>query len=257
MKEIKTKSTGRSRDRGKRKVRKNGVLRFQLALIIAMLMVYGGLEATFGYWQPVQVGPAPEPLTELVELPPKDWKPEQPKPQHERVQKNARRLGSKIKIEHNGKAEASKQTICTDCTPDPPKVDSIAYDPGPDEPLTLPLMKGGKIDEFPVFPGCEAVPNEERFECFNKRMQRHVRRVFRYPERDLAQGNEGKVYVQFRINEFGEIDQIQYRGQGTSESLDAEAFRIINKLPQMKPAKIAGKPVRVTYSIPIYFKLPQ
>ena len=257
MKEIKTKSTGRSRDRGKRKVRKNGVLRFQLSLIVAMALVYGGLEATFGYWQAVQAAPPPEPLTELHDLPPDNWKPEKPKPQHKKVQENARRLGSKIKIERDEGEVATKQTICTDCTPDPPEVDSIAYDPGPTEPLTVPLMKGGKIDELPVFPGCENVSNEERLACFNKQMKRHVSRVFRYPQQDIDQGNEGKVYVQFRINEFGEIDQIQYRGQGTSESLDAEAFRIIDKLPQMRPAKIAGKPVRVTYSIPINFKLPQ
>lgn len=254
MKEIETKSTGRSRDRGKRKVRKNGVLRFQLALIIAMLMVYGGLEATFGYWQPQDYKEVP-PIDEVTMVDVPNLPPER-RPQAERVQRNSRRLTPEIEVIPDDDPEVIAKVIekiCDDCTDtaDPP--DGIDY-VDPNAGVETVPINDGRLEELPIFPGCEGVPNDERFACFNKRMQRHVRRVFRYPEKDLAQGNGGKVYVQFRINEFGEIDNIQYRGRGTTESLDAEAYRIISKLPNMTPAKMAGKPVRVTYSIPIIFE---
>jgi len=250
MKEIKTKANGRSRDRGKRNVRKNGFLRFQLALIIALALVYGGLEASFEYLVPT-AQQEPLPQEELTEWIPEQFVVEVPKPQSTVVKVNATRLGPEIKVVPNNTVIEKPTDPCTDCDPNP-DVDDINYQPTDEEPLTVPLTSA--LEELPVFPGCEKVSKEERFACFNKQMNRHVRRVFRYPESDLDRGNEGKVYVKFRINEFGEVDQIEYRGQGTTKTLDEEAYRIISKLPQMKPGKIAGKPIRVTYTIPITFK---
>ncbi|MDB9850527.1 energy transducer TonB, partial [Flavobacteriaceae bacterium] len=39
------------------------------------------------------------------------------------------------------------------------------------------------------------------------------------------------------------------------KNLEAEALRIIEKLPKMIPGKQRGRPVRVPFSIPITFKL--
>ena len=38
------------------------------------------------------------------------------------------------------------------------------------------------IEEVPTFPGCEKLAKSERRQCFQDRMDRHVRRTFRYPE---------------------------------------------------------------------------
>ena len=38
------------------------------------------------------------------------------------------------------------------------------------------------IEEVPTFPGCEKLAKSERRSCFQERMDRHVRRTFRYPE---------------------------------------------------------------------------
>jgi protein TonB len=40
-------------------------------------------------------------------------------------------------------------------------------------------------------------------------------------------------------------------------TLEKEASRIMSKLPKMIPGKQRGKPVRMTMSIPITFKLDQ
>ena len=259
MKEIKTKSPGRGNDRGKRNVRKNGFLRFQLALILAMLLVYGGLEASFEYLSPGFNTKAPEPIADLTEIPPENWVPEK-KVIYTEVVPKSKRIGTEIKVVDNDDTLVNNpedEVICTDCADEPVDLTEIDNYEDPDaEPETV-VMQPGLLDELPVFPGCEKVDKSERFDCFNKMMNRHVRRVFRYPQTDLDRGSEGKVYVNFRINEHGVVDQIRYQGRGTTETLDKEAYRIISKLPNMKPAIKGGKPVRVTYSIPIVFQSPQ
>jgi protein TonB len=258
MKEIKTKSPGRGNDRGKRNVRKNGFLRFQLALILALLLVYGGLEASFEYLSPGFNTKAPEPIADLTEIPPENWVPEKKVIYTEVVPKSTR-LGAEIKqvSDDTDIDRPEDEVICTDCADEPVDLSEIEnYEDPNAEPETV-VMAPGVLDELPVFPGCEKVDKSERFDCFNKMMNRHVRRVFRYPQADLDRGSQGKVYVNFRINEHGIVDQIQYQGRGTTESLDKEAYRIISKLPKMKPAKKGGKSVRVTYSIPIVFQSPQ
>lgn len=66
-------------------------------------------------------------------------------------------------------------------------------------------------------------------------------------------GIQGRVYVNFIIAKDGSISNIRMRGP--DKNLEAEAQRIISKLPQMTPGKQRGRPVRVPFSIPITFRL--
>ena len=56
------------------------------------------------------------------------------------------------------------------------------------------------IEEVPTFPGCEKLAKSERRKCFQERMDRHVRRTFRYPEIAQEMGIQGRVYVQVIID---------------------------------------------------------
>lgn len=109
------------------------------------------------------------------------------------------------------------------------------------------------IEEVPTFPGCEKLAKSERRSCFQERMDRHVRRTFRYPEIAQEMGIQGRVYVQFIIDEKGNITNIQLRGP--DKNLEKEARRIIEKLPKMIPGKQRGRAVRVPFSYPITFRL--
>ena len=109
------------------------------------------------------------------------------------------------------------------------------------------------IEEVPTFPGCEKLAKSERRKCFQERMDRHVRRTFRYPEIAQEMRIQGRVYVQFIIDEKGNITNIQLRGP--DKNLEKEARRIIEKLPNMVPGKQRGRPVRVPFSYPITFRL--
>lgn len=109
------------------------------------------------------------------------------------------------------------------------------------------------IEEVPTFPGCEKLAKSERRQCFQDRMDRHVRRTFRYPEIAQEMGIQGRVYVSFVIDENGNITKIQDRGP--DKNLEGEARRIIEKLPKMVPGRQRGRPVRVPFSYPITFRL--
>ncbi|MBA4745862.1 TonB family protein [Muricauda sp. TY007] len=107
------------------------------------------------------------------------------------------------------------------------------------------------IEDVPVFPGCENASDKKA--CFQEMMQKHIRKNFRYPEIAQEMGVQGRVSVIFVIQKDGSIGNIRMRGP--DKNLEAEAMRIIQKLPKMTPGKQRGRPVKVPFSIPITFKL--
>ena len=109
------------------------------------------------------------------------------------------------------------------------------------------------IEDVPIFPGCEKVKKSERRNCFQDRMNKHIRKNFRYPEIAQEMGIQGRVYVNFIISKDGSITNIRMRGP--DKNLEKEAQRIIAKLPTMIPGKQRGRAVRVPFSIPITFRL--
>ena len=109
------------------------------------------------------------------------------------------------------------------------------------------------IEDVPIFPGCEKVDKSQRRDCFQEKMNKHIRKNFRYPEIAQEMGIQGRVYVNFIIAKDGKITNIRMRGP--DKNLENEAQRIISRLPSMIPGKQRGRPVRVTFSIPITFRL--
>ncbi len=109
------------------------------------------------------------------------------------------------------------------------------------------------IEDVPVYPGCERVAKSKRRECFQERINQHIKKNFRYPEIAQEMGIQGRVYVSFVISTDGSI--INVRSRGPDKNLEGEAERIIGRLPRMIPGKQRGRAVRVPFSIPITFRL--
>ncbi len=110
------------------------------------------------------------------------------------------------------------------------------------------------IEDVPVFPGCKGTKAQKKA-CLNKSMQKHVVRKF---NADLA-GDLGlspgkkKIYIQFRITKTGTIQIIGARAPHAR--LEKEAKRVVSLLPKMTPGKQRGRPVNVTYMLPISFNV--
>ena len=107
------------------------------------------------------------------------------------------------------------------------------------------------IEDVPVFPGCEN--EKDKRACFQKMMNQHIVKNFRYPEVAQEMGIQGRVNIMFVIQKDGSIGHIKLRGP--DKILETEAKRIIEKLPKMAPGKQRGTPVKVPFSLPINFKL--
>lgn len=109
------------------------------------------------------------------------------------------------------------------------------------------------IEDIPVFPGCEGLSKSKMKDCFQAKVQEHVKKNFRYPEMALEMNIQGRVSVIFVIDSKGHTTKI--RSRGPDRILEKEAERIIGLLPKMTPGKQRGKPVKVSYAVPIFFKL--
>ncbi len=111
------------------------------------------------------------------------------------------------------------------------------------------------IEDVPLFPGCESVSKDKRKDCFQEKIQAHIKKNFSYPDAAIDAGHQGKVFVSFVIEKDGSVSIANMRAP--YPTLEKEAKRIMSKLPKMTPGKQRGKPVRMTMSIPITFKLDQ
>lgn len=75
-----------------------------------------------------------------------------------------------------------------------------------------------------------------------------------YPEGAKDNGTEGRVVLQFDVNEAGAVENVTVV-RGVEESLDAEAVRVVSSSPAWTPGKQNGKPVRVKYTFPVNFTI--
>ena len=76
----------------------------------------------------------------------------------------------------------------------------------------------------------------------------------KYPEIARKAHVEGRVIVQFTVDENGDVRDAQVL-RGAGAELDEEAIRAISEHAEFTPGRQDGKPVAVRLSIPIVFKL--
>lgn len=74
-----------------------------------------------------------------------------------------------------------------------------------------------------------------------------------YPDKAQKAGVEGRVIVQFVVNEKGEVENPRVI-RGIGGGCDEEAIRVA-KLAQFEPGEQRGVPVRVQFTLPIMFML--
>ena len=75
-----------------------------------------------------------------------------------------------------------------------------------------------------------------------------------YPAEAKADGLQGRVMVSFDVCEDGAVRNVRVL-RSVHETLDAEAVRVISSSPKWEPGEQGGKPVKVSYTFPVIFKL--
>ena len=98
------------------------------------------------------------------------------------------------------------------------------------------------VEEMPQYPGGEAA------------MMEYVAKSVTYPKEAQEKGISGRVFVSFIVEKDGNISNVELK-RGIGGGCDEEAVRVISAMPKWKPGKMKGEPVRVSYMMPINFKL--
>ncbi|MDE6238719.1 MAG: energy transducer TonB, partial [Muribaculaceae bacterium] len=66
----------------------------------------------------------------------------------------------------------------------------------------------------------------------------------------------GKVIVEFVVSKTGAIENARVL-RGRHPALDKEALRVVKAMPNWNPGRNNGNAVKVTYTLPVTFKLQQ
>ena len=85
-------------------------------------------------------------------------------------------------------------------------------------------------------------------------LQRWVYSYLRYPQSAIDEGVQGRVLVDFVIDEKGKVGQVKV-ARGVDPRLDAEAVRVIAASPDWKPGILRGKKVKTALSVYVEFRL--
>jgi len=110
-----------------------------------------------------------------------------------------------------------------------------------------------EIERVPTYPGCSG-DNETLKKCFTERISAFVGENFNTKlGKDLSLTGRQRIVVQFKIDKSGNI--VDVKAKAPKPELEAEALRIIEKLPQMQPGEQKGEKVGVLYSLPIVFEV--
>ena len=77
----------------------------------------------------------------------------------------------------------------------------------------------------------------------------------KYPSISRNNGSQGTALMGFTVNSDGSITDVQVIKSTNDMYLDKEAERVVKAMPKWKPGKQAGKAVRVSFKLPIRFRL--
>lgn len=110
-----------------------------------------------------------------------------------------------------------------------------------------------EIEKVPTYPGCSG-DNEILKKCFTERISGFVGENFNTKlGKELGLLGRQRIIVNFKIDKSGNI--VRATAKAAKPELEAEAIRVISKLPQMQPGEQNGEKVNVLYSLPIIFEV--
>ncbi len=117
----------------------------------------------------------------------------------------------------------------------------VAEEPAPEPEKVYNIAM---VEQKPEFPGGEA--------AMYKWLGDHIS----YPAQASEEGVQGRVVVQFEVSKTGAIENVKVV-RSRHPALDKEAVRLIKAMPRWQPGRNNGQPVKVTYTLPVTFKLQE
>jgi TonB family protein len=98
------------------------------------------------------------------------------------------------------------------------------------------------VEQMPEFPGGD------------KGFHQFIADNVKYPAEAKEKGIRGIVYVNFIVEPDGSVSDIKVL-RGIGGGCDEEAVRVVKSMPKFKPGIQNGEAVRVSYTVPVIFRL--
>ena len=133
--------------------------------------------------------------------------------------------------------KATEEVVAEEQAVEEPTVEEQASEPQASKPKVY-----ESVEQMPEYPGGMA------------EMLKFLQMNINYPPMAAANKIEGRVIVQFIIDENGQVGDVKVV-RSVNEELDAEAVRVVKSMPKFTPGRQDGKDVAVWYTLPISFKL--
>lgn len=249
-----TKVPSKREEKKRINIRWNSATFFQVGLAVTLLLCFLVMESGWTLGSGELASPPPE--IDWVEPGLFAFQEEQPKvaPKIIPKEKTPRRtiqktLASNFQVTNNNSESNESKTTDAEVNPNLPAV-------GNTMPALIREEKPSYFDEVqfvPVFPGCEALENNtERRECMSSKISKFINRRFNRDRfSDLETGKIHRVSVQFTVGKDGTVKDIRTRAR--LPEMEAEAKRVIGKMPVMEPGRQGSTKVDVIFSVPISF----
>jgi protein TonB len=108
-----------------------------------------------------------------------------------------------------------------------------------------------EIVEAEIFTVVEAMPD---FPGGMGKLMAYLGNNIKYPPFAKETNIQGRVFINFVVEPDGSISNVKVL-RGIGGGCDEEAIRVVESMPKWKPGMQRGKPVRVSYNLPVKFTL--
>ena len=152
--------------------------------------------------------------------------------------------------------EVPKQTTQLEIVQDDVEVEDIEINAEIDqtevmEEYVAPEVEEEEVVEQEVFTIVEQMPS---FPGGDQKMYEYLSKNIKYPQIARESGIQGRVFVNFVVEPDGSVSNVKVL-RGIGGGCDEEAMRVVKAMPKWTPGKQRGKAVRVSYTLPVVFKL--
>ena len=152
--------------------------------------------------------------------------------------------------------EVPKQTTQIQVVEDDVEVEDIEINADVDqneviEEYVAPEIEEEDIQEAEIFTIVEEMPD---FPGGTQKLADYLAKNIKYPQMARESGIQGRVFINFVVEPDGSISNVNVM-RSLGGGCDEEAVRVVKSMPKWKPGKQRGKPVRVSYILPVNFKL--
>ncbi len=206
---------------------------FQIGLILALLIVLVAFE--YKSYDKItidlQARVAEDFAEEIIPITEQKLKPPPPPPPKQVTQIKIVEDDVEVEDDLDIDVEADDETVVEEYIP-----------PSDDDEEVVEAEIFTVVESMPSFPGGMG------------ELMKFLGKNINYPTLAKESGIQGRVFINFVVEPNGSISNVKVL-RGIGGGCDEEAVRVVKSMPKWSPGKQRGKPVRVSYNLPVKFTL--